>query len=158
MNTTAKDKTIILSKKGLMKLKSDIALLELDRLKALDDLREVDKSLGHDERLERSEKLAVLEKINLELIDKKDIERRVQILPSKRDKIKVAIGSVVDLVDIGGRLFRYTIVDSLEADPSDGKISFLSPLGQNLIGRGVKDIVRWGTKKQANQFRLMKIT
>lgn len=157
MKTTIKDQTILLSKKGLKKLKNDIAQLELDRLRALSDLRDSDKSLGHDERLERIEKLLKLEKINLELMDKRQIELTADLLPSRHDRIKVAIGSVVDLIDIGGNLFRYTIVDTIEADPSAGKISFQSPLGSSLIGRTAKDIVRWGTKKRANQFKLLKI-
>lgn len=157
MNTTIKDKAVMLSKKGIEKLKSDIALLELDRLKALHELRGLDRSFGHDQRLERAEKLSILEKINYELLDKKQIVQTAQIIPSKRDRIRVAIGSVVDLIDMGGRMIRYTVVDSIEADPSVGKISFLSPLGSSLIGKTCKDIIRWGTKKQANQFRLIKI-
>lgn len=158
MNTTIKDQAVMLSKRGMEKLKSDIALLELDRLKALGDLRGLDRSLGHDQRLERAEKLAILEKINVELMDKRQIVQNAQLLPSSRDRLRVAIGSVVHLLDMGGRHIKYTIVDSIEADPSSGKISFLSPLGSNLIGKTCKDIVRWGTKKQANQFRLIKIS
>ena len=158
MITAAKDKTIMLSKKGMEKLKSDIAQLKLDRLKALNELRGLDRSLGHDQRLERAEKLAILEKINLELIDIRRIVQNAEVIPSKRDRIRVAIGSVVHLIDMGGRKVKYTIVDSIEADPSNGKISFLSPLGSTLIGKTCKDIIRWGTKKQANQFRLIKIS
>jgi transcription elongation factor GreA len=64
-------------------------------------------------------------------------------LPRKRDALKVAIGSVVDLLDTSGRLVRYTLVDSIEANPSDGRISIMSPLGQSLLGRQIQDVVEW---------------
>ena len=50
---------------------------------------------------------------------------------------------MVDLVDQQGRLFRYTLVDSLEANPSDGRISIDSPLGQSLLDRKAQEVVSW---------------
>lgn len=72
--------------------------------------------------------------------------------------MKVAIGSVVDLIDQKGHLVRYTLVESIEANPSDGRISAASPLGQTLLGKTVKDIVEWGNGLNHNSLRLVKIT
>lgn len=72
--------------------------------------------------------------------------------------MKVAIGSVVDLIDQSGRMIRYTIVESIEANPSDGRISAVSPLGSTLLGKTVQDIVEWGNGLQRNSFQLIKIT
>jgi transcription elongation factor GreA len=157
MKTTITDKTILLSKKGMKELKRTIIQLEHDKQDAIQSLRDLDKTLGRDERLERIEKLSILEGIESELVDKKLIVSTAKLLPSKRTRLQVAIGSVVDLIDKRGHLFRYTIVDSIEADPSYGRISFLSPLGRNLIGRTVKDIVRWSNGKRSNQFQLVRI-
>jgi transcription elongation factor GreA len=71
--------------------------------------------------------------------------------------MKVAIGSVVDLVDQQGRMVRYTLVESIEANPSDGRISTLSPLGSSLIGKSVKDIVEWGNGMRKHSFQLVGI-
>ncbi len=155
MNTTLIDKTILLSKKGMKELKKKIAQLSHDRSRTLQTLRELDKSFGHEERLERIEKLSVLEGIESELADKKMILENAQILPTERTRLQVAIGSVVDLIDKHGHLFRYTIVDSIEADPSDGRISTLSPLGKNLIGKTVTETVKWGSGN--NWFKLVRI-
>jgi len=157
MNTTISEKTVLLSKKGMKELKKAITQLEHDLKKALQSLRELDKTLGREERLNRIEKLANLESIESELSEKKSILANAKLLPAKRTKFQVAIGSVVDLIDKRGHLFRYTIVDSVEADPSDGRISILSPLGRSLLGRTVRDVIEWGSGPRANQFQLVRI-
>lgn len=154
MNTT---KTTYLSKKGMKELKKDIARLERDRQEALGKLRELDKTDGHDERLERVEKLAHLDGIESELVDKRLLLSQAKLLPRKRDAIKVAIGSVVDLIDTSGRLVRYTLVDTIEANPSDGRISIKSPLGQHLLGKQLQDMVEWTNGLRTTKFQLVGI-
>lgn len=158
MDTTLKEeKTLLLSKKGMKELKKSVATLEHDLQKARQNLRELDKTTGHDERFDRIEKLAILEGIEAELNDKKLILSNAKLLPSKRARLQVAIGSVVDLIDQQGRLFRYTIVDSIEANPSDGRISIASPLGQSLLGKTARDFVEWSTGMRANRLQLIRI-
>jgi len=48
---------------------------------------------------------------------------------------KVQVGSVVTVARDDGRTCTYTIVASLEASPTNGKISDESPIGQALVGR-----------------------
>lgn len=157
MNTTATEKTILLSKHAMKELKKSVAHLTHDRLKAIEILRELDKTTGHEERLERIEKLASLEAIESELAEKEYLVQTAKPLPTKRARLKVAIGSVVDLIDQQGQLFRYTLVDSFEANPSDGKISIMSPLGQSLIGKTTRDIVQWSTGLGAKQLQLVRV-
>jgi transcription elongation factor GreA len=154
MNTA---ETIYLSKKGMKELKKHIVRLERDCHETRRALRELDKGEGHDERLERSEKLSHLDMLVSELVDKRRIVASAKLLPRKRDTLKVAIGSVVDLIDVSGRVVRYTIVDSLEANPSDGRISIKSPLGQRLVGRQLQDIVEWTNGFRTNKFQLINI-
>lgn len=160
MNTTitTSDKTILLSKKGMKEIKKTIIQLEHDRVVAILGLHDIDKTTGHDDRLERIERLAQLESIESSLIEKKRTALEAKLLPSKRARMKVAMGSVVDLIDQQGRLFRYTLVDTIEANPSDGRISVLSPLGQSLVGKTVKDIVEWSYGSHSSTFRLAKIS
>ncbi|MEI7539524.1 MAG: GreA/GreB family elongation factor [Candidatus Saccharibacteria bacterium] len=157
MKTTITDKTILLSKKGMKELKKKITQLEHDKKSAMQAIRELDRTLGRDERLSRIEKLADLDTIESELVEKKSIIASAKLLPVKQTRLRVAIGSVVDLIDRHGHFFRYKIVDSVEADPSDGRISALSPLGQNLLGRTVKDIVECCSGRQSNWFQLVRI-
>jgi len=157
MNTTEPSKTILLSKKGMKELKKSIQSLERDRHNIIVSLHEMDKTSGRDERLERIEKLAELESVESKLADDNMTLNMAKLIPSRRARIKVAIGSVVDLIDQQGRLFRYTLVDSMEANPSDGRISIASPLGQNLVGKTVQDIVEWGNGIRSNQLKLVRI-
>lgn len=53
---------------------------------------------------------------------------------------------------------KYEIVGSLEADPLDGKISNESPLGKELVGKKVGDIVELKmAKKSAKQYTIKNI-
>lgn len=154
MNTT---EIIYLSKKGMKELKKAVSQLERDRQKTIIELHDQDKTDSHDERLARVEKLAQLDTIEAELADKKMLLESAQLFPRKRDAIKVAIGSVVELIDKNGRQFVYTIVDSIEANPSDGRISAKSPLGQTLLGKTLSDTINWG-RMNAMQLQLVRIS
>jgi len=160
MNTTitTSEKTVLLSKKGMKELKKTITQLEHDRTAVIRGLHDIDKTNGHDDRLDRIERLARLESVEAELAEKRQTISEAKLLPSKRARMKVAIGSVVDLIDQQGRLFRYTLVDTIEANPSDGRISVLSPLGRSLVGKTVKDIVEWSSGTHSNTFRLARIS
>jgi transcription elongation factor GreA len=149
--------TIYLSKKGMKELKKSVARLERDRQDALTSLRDIDRADGRDERLIRIEKLAVIDVIESELADKKMALDNAKLFPRKRDAFKVAIGSVVDLLDTQGRIIRYTLVDSIEANPSDGRISVKSPLGKSLIGKQIQDAIEWTAGVGTNQLKLVGI-
>jgi len=142
----------------MKELRRSIAQLEHDRQALYRSLRESDKGSSHDNRFERNERLQRLEAIEAELFDKQHVLSKAKLVPSKRTRMKVAIGSVVDLIDQQGKLIRYTLVDSIEANPSDGRISAVSPLGSTLLGKTVQDIVEWGNGMHKNTFQLVKIT
>jgi transcription elongation factor GreA len=162
MNTTTtnhiENKTILLSKKGMKELRKAIAQLEHDRLAIRRSLRESDKTTSHDDRFERNERLLRLESIEAELAEKQQTLSRAKIITSRRTRMKVAIGSVVDLIDQQGRLVRYTLVESIEANPSDGRISAVSPFGSTLIGKTAHDIIEWGSGINRSTFKLVRIT
>jgi transcription elongation factor GreA len=153
-----KPKTILLSKKGMKELKKSVSKLERSQRQIITELRDLDKTDGHDQRLARIEKLAELESVESQLADKQLYLNNAKLFPRKRDAIKVAIGSVVELIDTSGRIIRYQLVDSIEANPSDGRISASSPLGQTLLGRTIKDTVSWGSKFGSRQLTLVNIS
>ncbi len=161
MNTTTTkqpgQKPILLSKKGMKELRKSITQLEHDRTGIRRSLRESDKSTNHDNRFARSENLLRLEVLEAELAEKQNVLSRAQIISSRSTRMKVAIGSVVNLIDQQGRLFQYTLVESIEANPSDGRISAASPLGSSLIGKTVQDMIEWGNGLNKTSLRLVKI-
>lgn len=151
-------KTILLSKKGMKELKKDVSKLERKQKQIIAELRDLDKTDGHDERLARIEKLAELENVESQLSDKQLYLSNARLFPRKRDAIRVAIGSVVELIDNTGRVMQYQLVDSIEANPSDGRISANSPLGQTLLGRTIKETIDWGSKLGTKQLTLVRIS
>lgn len=161
MHTTTKsqeNKIVLLSKKGMKELRKAIAQLEHDIQAISRSLRESEKTTSHDDRFERNERLSRYEALQAELQEKQQTLAKAKLLPSKRTRMKVAVGSVVDLIDQQGRLFRYTIVESVEANPIDGRISDLSPLGSSLVGKTVKDMVEWTNGSRHNSFQLVRIS
>lgn len=162
MNTTIttheQKHPVQLSKRGMKELKKSISQLEHDRDVVIRSLHELDKTTGHDDRLERIERLAQLEAIESELVEKKQMLATATLIPSRRERMNVALGSVVDLIDQQGQLFRYTIVNSLEANPSDGRISIASPLGKSLIGKSPQETVNWQTVVGSRSLQLVKIS
>lgn len=159
MNTTITTKKtfVLLSKKGMRELKQAIKQLEHEHQIAIQSLKEIDKTTGHDDRFERIQKLSHLETVESELFEKRELLSHAKLIPSHRARMQVAIGSVVDLIDQTGRLVRYTLVDSVEANPSDGRISILSPLGSSLLGKSTKDVVQLRTGAGTTSLRLVGI-
>lgn len=152
------EKTLFLSKKGFKEIKKEITRLEHERSELIASLHDMDKTEIHDERLVRIEKLAQLESIESDINEKQQALKNAKLLPTKRDRLKVAIGSVVELADQQGRLFRYTLVDSLEANPSDGRISIKSPLGQSLLGRTLREDIEWVANSSIRRLQLVNIS
>lgn len=150
-------KTTYLSKKGMKDLKKAVTQLERDRHLTILELHEQDKTDGHEERLARIEKLAQLDSIEHELAEKQNLLAVAKPYPRSSDS-RVSIGSVVELINASGKRFIYTIVDSIEADPSDGRISAASPLGQSLMGKTTTDTINWGSDRNKNKLHLVRIS
>jgi len=67
--------------------------------------------------------------------------RRAVLIESSSSEY-VTLGSRVTIRERGSdELETYLIVGSAEADPSDGRISNVSPIGQALMGHAVGDVV-----------------
>ena len=68
---------------------------------------------------------------------------KAKVVKQTRSHTKVGIGSKVVVVreDDKKKKYTYTIVGEFESDPSEGKISSVSPLGKALIGRKKGDQV-----------------
>lgn len=64
----------------------------------------------------------------------------------------VELGSTVELESNGERL-SYTIVGLHEANPSEGRISVASPLGSQLVGKKIEEVVT----VRDSEYKIMKI-
>lgn len=64
------------------------------------------------------------------------------VVPSGRSDDKIRFGARVTVVDEHDKEKNYKIVGVDEADPSAGKVSWLSPIAKALLGAGPGDEVR----------------
>ena len=101
--------------------------MEMEEKSLIAELKEIGRAKSRDDKLHRSDVIISLENVQSRLSLKRETTKTAKPLPRKRDRLKIALGSVVDLMDQHGQMFRYRLVHSLEANPLDGRISVDSP-------------------------------
>jgi transcription elongation factor GreA len=126
-----------LTKEGLQKIKEELEYLKTEKRAEISDRLEVaishgDLSENADYDYAKQEQAFVEGRI-------KDLEyslRRAEVIDHDGRNDKVRIGSTVTVVepDYDDEPETYFIVGAHEADPSNGRISNESPIGQALLG------------------------
>ncbi len=85
------------------------------------------------------------------------INNAVLISQEKGPKDIVRVGSKVTVLNEKGQKEHFTIIGSAEADPSQGKISNVSPIGKALIGKRVGDITEISVPAGKKKLEVVKI-
>ncbi len=147
---------IYLSKQGFKELKKKIVKLEHEQKMLEMELRDGDIK---EDLLRQNDVFARIDAIRSEIHEKNFQIHNAKILPkSKKKGSKVSIGSFVELFDRAtGRIMKFRIVESLEANPLIGKISAESPLGKSVLGRTVNEIISWTANSQSMNMTLVAI-
>jgi transcription elongation factor GreB len=132
-----------LTPEGAKKLQAELnQLLNVDRSKVV---QEVAEAAAQGDRSENAEYIYGKKKL-------REIDRRIRFITKRLDSAvvvkqeadshdEVRFGATVDVEDENGKKSSYLIVGPDEASPSDGRISFQSPLGRALMKRRAGDIV-----------------
>jgi transcription elongation factor GreB len=131
-----------LTPEGAKKLQAELnQLLNVDRAKVV---QEVAEAAAQGDRSENAEYIYGKKKL-------REIDRRIRFITKRLDAAvvvkqdtshgEVRFGATVDVEDENGKKSSYLIVGPDEASPSDGRISFQSPLGRALMKRKVGDVV-----------------
>jgi len=71
------------------------------------------------------------------------LEQAILVEPSKQPKETVLFGAIVEVEDEEGNILKFSIVGEDEADISQHKVSYVSPIAKALIGRKVGDSAVW---------------
>ncbi|OIQ72621.1 transcription elongation factor GreA [mine drainage metagenome] len=71
------------------------------------------------------------------------LERAIMVDPDRQSTDSVLFGALVNLTDENGDRHEYAIVGEDEADISQHKVSWVSPLARALIGARLGDSVKW---------------
>lgn len=135
------EKKFYLTKQGLEKIKREYQ--DLKELKLAKTKGESPKVL-HSEDL-NPEYLAFQEDVSFleaRMVELENTFKNVELikLPKKEKQNVIDLGATV-LVSVDGQNDEFTLIGSLEANPSIGKISNESPVGRALLGHRVGDEV-----------------
>lgn len=85
------------------------------------------------------------------------LNNAIVIEPQSSEDGRVRLGSRVTIAEDGGSPETYILVGPAEADPTRGKISYESPLGQALLGRMPGDTVTVEAPAGTLTFRILAV-
>jgi transcription elongation factor GreA len=148
-------KQIRFTKEGFEKAKQEYADLLTQRPAVIEDLqkaRELGDLKENGYYQASRQKLSYIDGRLFRL--KMDI--KYAVIVQTKTANEVSIGSQVTLVD-GEKERIYTIVGDFEANPSEGKISLLSPLGRAVNGKKVGEQVNLETPRGKITYKLIAI-
>jgi len=132
-----------LTPEGAKKLQAELSnLLHVERPRVV---QEVSDAAAQGDRSENAEYIYGKKRL-------REIDRRIRFLTKRLDSAVVVksdepkrdvvfFGATVEVEDEDGGRKRYQIVGPDEVAPSEGRISFQSPLGKALLKRRVGDVV-----------------
>ena len=147
-----------ISPEGLEKLKQELEALKTTRRLQIASQLEAAKALG--DLSENAEYHQAKEEQSLNEVKIQELEdmfRDVVVIKKPSDATNVQVGSTIEVDSAHGRE-TFTIVGSEEADPTAGKISNESPMGQSFLGRAVGDAVTIKAPSGTSQYRIQKIS
>ncbi len=87
----------------------------------------------------------------------KDIIKNAKILKYTQKKGVICAGSKITLKGINGKENTYTLVGAFESDPSIGKISIESPLGQASIDKKKNDSIFANLPAGKTEFKIVNV-
>lgn len=144
------------TKEGLKKLKEELHELKTKEMKrivkliseaaAFGDLKE--NSAYHEARNMKSFLLGRIEQLENAINE--------AIVVTKKEGGKVQVGSEIDIL-LEGKKETYHIVAPGEADILKNKLSYQSPLGRNLVNRGVQEEFDFKINGKKLKIKILKV-
>lgn len=129
-----------LSRKAFKKYKEEYKTLKEKIKEKRAQIKELRDELWRPEDLNCDYEPMESELISME-IRLKELEyilKHAILVNNHKNTRKVTLGSTVTL-EVNGNTEKFTLVETLEANPMEGKISNESPIGKALIGKKVGD-------------------
>lgn len=153
-------KKFIMTYEGVKKLEEELEYLKTVKRKEITEKIKV--ALGYGDLSENSEydeaknDQAFTEGRIIQLENM--LKNAVVVDESEIPKDKVSVGSIVKVMDYEfDEEVEYTIVGSAEADPMNFKISNESPVGSELLGKKVGDVVEVAVPSGVSKFEVLEI-
>jgi len=157
--TTAKQ--VVLTYEGLEKLENELEYLKTIKRKEVAEKIKQAMSFGDlSENSEYDEAKNEQASVEVRIVQLENMLKNAKVIDEDEiDTNIVSMGSKVKVLDMeDNKEFEYTIVGSTEADPSQSKISDESPVGKQLIGRSVGDVVEVVVPAGTLKFQILSIS
>lgn len=153
-------KEVYLTEEGLEKVKEELEYLRTQKRQEV--AQRLKEAIAQGDLSENSEYDAAKEEqafVESRIITLENMIRNAKIIDAaSQDKNVVNVGNKVTIEEQpDGDRETYTIVGSAESDPASFKISNESPIGKELIGKKVGEIVNVSTPSGTIQFKIIEI-
>ena len=143
---------------GHRKLETELRQLKFERPSIIDA---IETARAHGDLSENAEYHAAKERqgqVEAMIADMEDqLSRALVIDPTTLSGDKVVFGATVTLLSEDEKQVRYQLVGQVEANATEGRISFNSPLGRALIGRTVGEEVEVSTPSGERYYEIQKL-
>ena len=156
----SQNKEVYLTEEGLEKVKEELEYLRTEKRQQV--AQRLKEAIAQGDLSENSEYDAAKEEqafVESRIITLENMIRNAKIIDAaSQDKNVVNVGNKVTIEEQpDGDRETYTIVGSAESDPASFKISNESPIGKELIGKKVGEIVNVSTPSGTIQFKIIEI-
>ncbi|MBL6785639.1 MAG: transcription elongation factor GreA [Rickettsiales bacterium] len=150
----------LITKQGFVKMESELKNLKnIERpaiIKAIAEAREHGDLKENAEYHSAKEKQGFIEGRIMDFEDK--IARANIIEPSKIDEVTIRFGATVKLFDEDTEVeTTYQIVSDYEANVNEGRISIISPLARQLLGKEADDSVDIRTPNGVKHYSVLEV-
>lgn len=135
--------TVFLSRQGYAELEAELAALQSKRLQVIDEIRRAAADKDFRENVPLQAAREQQGQLAGRIMELEETLKSAAVIDEKHGStLTVGIGDSVILCDLdSNEELRYTLVSPREVDPTRGKISSASPIGQAVIGKGEGEIV-----------------
>jgi transcription elongation factor GreA len=144
-----KQDRVYLTKEGLEKLRKEFDhLIQVRRPEVIERIAQARQASSSPDNLELDTATEEQSFIEGRITDLTEVLKRAEVIPAEKGKKAVSLGSTV-IVEVEGERDEFTLVGSLEADPSRGLISNESIVGKALLGAKIGDVITVSSAAEA---------
>lgn len=149
---------LYLTQGGIDKLKSDLSYFKEKKIVEIEEkLIKVREEGGEEMGAILAEALLEQEEVERKIDEIEFVLANASQIKQNGVSRKVHLGSLVK-VELNGQVLSFKIVESVEADPIEKKISHQSPVGQALIGATVGQMVEILLPEGKFAYRILEVS
>jgi transcription elongation factor GreA len=141
---------------GIAELEAELKLLVSKRSEMAERIKSAREFGDLAENAEYSSARQEQERAESRITDIDHILKNAEIIKQPKNKDVVTLGNTVMLKNSKGEK-TFTLVGSVEADPTSGKISDESPIGKALIGKKLGEEVEIVTPLETTKYKISSV-